>query len=137
MGQTTRRYDGGTYPPDPNYSFCGLFIPAPMWETRQLNIVEKVVLAEIIYYEHSCPKNQFYRIVDKISFDLRITEKDVESAINVLVRNGLIKVTLDDDDFIWLESNECWAMSILSNSKFKTDRNNIDKEIEKAINAEA
>ena len=133
MGQTTRRYDGGTYPPDPNYSFCGLFIPAPMWETRQLNIVEKVVLAEIIYYEHSCPKNQFYRIVDKISFDLRITEKDVESAINVLVCNGLVEVSVNDLGFIRLYSNECWAMRILSDSEFRTDRNNVDDAIKKAI----
>lgn len=133
MGQTTRRYDGGTYPPDPNYSFCGLFIPAPMWETRQLNIVEKVVLAEIIYYEHSCPKNQFYRIVDKISFDLGITEKDVESAINVLVCNGLVEVSVNNLGFIRLYSNECLAMRILSDSEFRTDRNNVDDAIKKAI----
>lgn len=131
--QTERRYDGGDYPPDPDYMFCGLFIPAPMWETRQLSLFEKCVLAEIIYYSHSAPPNQMYRIVDEISFDLNIDEGIVSDAIDVLVRNRLIGIEIDTNGIVHLKSTESHAMSMLSDSDYTTNRENVKDELAKLI----
>ena len=62
----------------------GIYIPFSILSKKSLNLIEKIIIADISYFEHFSEESEFYMGTKRISVLLGVNESTVKRAIKHL-----------------------------------------------------